>query len=84
MLCFETQLILCLVEGVLYRIEFLVVGNFFDKRLDFLQTCFNVIQILAGAVIETVNDHNLRLRIGVLEQIVFRDGDCISDPNEST
>ena len=50
----------------------LVVGDVFDKRLDFPQTCLNVFQLLAGAVIGAVNVLNLLLKIGVLEQVVFR------------
>ena len=55
MLCFETRLVFCLLECVIYGLEALVVGDVFDKRLDFPQTCFNVFQFLAGTVIGAVN-----------------------------
>ena len=73
MLCFETRLIFCLLECVIYGLETLVVGDIFDERLDFPQTCFNAFQFLAGTVIGTVNILNLLLKIGVLKQIVFRE-----------
>lgn len=51
MFCLEPRLVFCLLEGVIYRLELLVVGDVFDKRLDFPQTCFNAFQFLAGTVI---------------------------------
>ena len=73
MLCLEPRLVFCLLEGVIYRLEPLVVGDVFDKRLDFPQTCFNAFQFLAGTVIGAVNILDLLLKIGVLEQVVFRE-----------
>ncbi|CAN4038888.1 Class I SAM-dependent methyltransferase, partial [Dysosmobacter welbionis] len=73
MLCLEPRLVFCLLEGIIYRLEPLVVGDIFDERLDFPQTCFNAFQFLAGTVIGTVNILNLLLKIGVLKQIVFRE-----------
>ena len=51
MLCLEPRLVFCLLEGVIYRLEPLVVGDIFDKRLDFPQSRFNAFQFLADAVI---------------------------------
>ena len=73
MLCLEPRLVFRLLEGVIYRLEPLVVGDIFDKRLDFPQTCFNAFQLLAGAVIGAVNVLDLLFKIGVLEQVVFRE-----------
>ena len=73
MLCFETRLIFCLLECVIYGLEPLVVGDVFDKRLDFPKTCFHNFQFLAGTVIGAVNILDLLLKIGVLEQVVFRE-----------
>ena len=73
MLCFETRLIFCLLECVIYGLEALVVGDVFDKRLDFPQTCFNAFQFLAGTVIGAVNILDLLLKIGVLKQVVVRE-----------
>lgn len=70
MLCLEPRLVFCLLEGIIYRLEPLVVGDIFDERLDFPQTCFNAFQFLAGTVIGTVNILNLLLKIGVLKQVV--------------
>ena len=55
MLCLEPRLVFCLLEGVIYRLEPLVVGDIFDKRLDFPQSRFNAFQFLADAVIGAVN-----------------------------
>ena len=46
---------------------------FFNKRLDFPQTCFNDFQFLAGTIIGAVNILDLLLKIGVLEQVVVRE-----------
>ena len=73
MLCFETRLIFCLLECVIYGLEPLVVGDVFDKRLDFPQSRFDAFQFLAGAVIGAVNVLDLLFKIGVLEQVVFRE-----------
>ena len=73
MLCFETRLVFRLLEGIIYGFEALVVGDIFDKRLDFPQSCFNDFQFLACAVIGSVNVLDLLLKIGVLEQVVFRE-----------
>ena len=73
MLCLEPRLVFCLLEGVIYRLEPLVVGDIFDKRLDFPQSRFNAFQFLADAVIGAVNVLDLLLKIGVLEQVVFRE-----------
>ena len=73
MLCFETRLIFCLLECVIYGLEPLVVGDVFDKRLDFPQSRFDAFQFLAGAVIRAVNVLDLLFKIGVLEQVVFRE-----------
>ena len=73
MLCFETRLIFCLLECVIYGLEALVVGDVFDKRLNFPQTCFNAFQFLAGTVIGAVNILDLLLKISVLKQVVFRE-----------
>lgn len=51
----------CLLECVIYGLEALVVGDVFDKRLDFPQTCFNAFQFLAGTVIGAVNILDLLL-----------------------
>ena len=72
-LCLETRLVFRLLEGVIYGLEALVVGDVFDKRLDFPQSRFNAFQFLAGAVIGAVNVLDLLLKIGVLEQVVFRE-----------
>ena len=73
MLCFETRLIFCLLECVIYGLEPLVVGDVFAKRLDFPQSRFDAFQFLAGAVIRAVNVLDLLFKIGVLEQVVFRE-----------
>ena len=73
MLCLETRLVFRLLEGVIYRLEALVVGDVLDKRLDFPQPRFNAFQLLAGTVIRAVNVLDLLLKIGVLEQVVFRE-----------
>ena len=73
MLCLETRLVFRLLEGVIYGLEALVVGDVLDKRLDFPQSRFNAFQFLAGAVIGAVNILDLLLKIGVLEQVVFRE-----------
>ena len=72
-LCFETRLVFCLLECVIYGLEALVVGDVFDKRLDFPQSRFNAFQFLADAVIGAVNVLDLLFKIGVLEQVVFRE-----------
>ena len=72
-LCFEARLVFRLLEGVIYGLEALVVGDVFDKRLDFPQSSFNTFQFLASAVIGAVNILDLLLKIGVLEQVVFRE-----------
>ena len=72
-LCLETRLIFRLLEGVIYGLEALVVGDIFDERLDFPQSRFNAFQLLAGAVIGAMNILDLLLKIGVLEQVVFRE-----------
>ena len=73
MLCFETRLIFCLLECVIYGLEALVVGDVFYNRLNIPQTCFNVFKLLAGTVIGAVNVLDLLFKIGVLEQVVFRE-----------
>ena len=73
MLCLETRLVFRLLEGVIHGLEALIVGDVFDKRLDFPQTCFNAFQFLAGTVIGAVNILDLLLKIGVLKQVVFRE-----------
>ena len=73
MLCLETRLILCLLEASYTGLRALVVGDVFDKRLDFPQPRFNAFQFFAGAVIRAVNVLNLLLKIGVLKQVVFRE-----------
>ena len=50
----------------------MVVGDVFDKRLDFPQSRFDAFQFLAGTVIRAVNILDLLLKVGVLKQIVFR------------
>ena len=40
---------------VIYGLEALVVGDVFDKRLDFPQPRFNAFQFLAGTVIGAVH-----------------------------
>ena len=72
-LCLETRLIFFLLEGVIDRLEALIIGDVFDKRLDFPQSRFNAFQFLAGAVIGAMNILDLLLKIGVLEQVVFRE-----------
>ena len=72
-LCLETRLVFRLLEGVIHGLEALIVGDVFDKRLDFPQTCFNAFQFLAGTVIGAVNILDLLLKIGVLKQVVFRE-----------
>ena len=72
-LCLETWLVFRLLEGVIHGLEVLVVGDIFDERLDFPQSCFNAFQFLTGTVIGTVNILDLLLKIGVLEQVVFRE-----------
>ena len=73
MLCLEPRLVFCLLEGVIYRLEPLVVGDIFDKRLGFSQSRFDAFQFLAGAVTGAVNVLDLPFKIGVLEQVVFRE-----------
>ena len=73
MLCLETRLVFRLLEGVIYGLETLVVGDVLDKRLDFPQSRFNAFQFLAGTVIGAVNILDLLLKIVVLEQVVFRE-----------
>ena len=72
-LCLETRLVFRLLEGVIYGLEAMVVGDVLDKRLDFPQSRFNAFQFLAGAVIGAMNILDLLLKIGVLEQVVFRE-----------
>ena len=57
----------------IYGLEALVVGDVLDKRLDFPHSRFNAFQFLAGAVIGAVNILDFLLKIGVLEQVVFRE-----------
>ena len=57
----------------IHRLETLIIGDVFDKRLDFPQSRFNTFQFLAGTVIGAVNVLDLLLKIGVLEQVVFRE-----------
>ena len=73
--CFALKpgLSFCLLECVIYGLEPLVVGDIFDKRLDFPKTCFHNFQFLSGTVIGAVNILDLLLKIGVLEQVVFRE-----------
>lgn len=71
--CLETWLVFRILEGVIHGLETLVVGDILDERLDFPQTCFNAFQFLAGTVIGAVNILDLLLKIGVLEQVVFRE-----------
>lgn len=73
MLRLETMLIFRLLESVIHGLEPLVVGDVFDKRLDFTQTCFHGFQFLAGTVIGAVNVLNLLLKVGVLEKVVLRE-----------
>ena len=73
MLCFEARLVFRSLKGIIHGLEALVVGDVLDKRLDFPQSCFNAFQFLAGAVIGAVNVLDLLLKIGVLEQVVFRE-----------
>ena len=73
MLCFEARLVFRSLKGIIHGLEALVVGDVLDKRLDFPQSCFNAFQFLAGAVIGAVNILDLLLKIGVLEQVVFRE-----------
>ncbi len=73
MLCLETRLIFRLLEGVIYGLEALIIGDVFYKRLDFPQSRFNTFQLLAGTVIRAVNVLNLLLKIGILKQIIFRE-----------
>ena len=73
MLCLETRLIFCLLEGIIHRLETLIVGDVFDKRLDFPQPRFNAFQLLAGTVIRAVNILDFLLKICVLKQIIFRE-----------
>ena len=40
-LCLEPRFIFCLLEGIIYRLEALIIGDVFDKRLDFPQLRFN-------------------------------------------
>lgn len=70
MLCLKTRLVFSLLEGVIYGLEPLVVGDVLDKRLDFPQSRFNAFQLLAGTVIRAVNVLDLLLKISVLEQVV--------------
>ena len=72
-LCLETRLVFRLLECVIYGLEALVVRDVLDKRLNFPQPRFNAFQLLAGAVIGAMNILDLLLKIGVLEQIVFRE-----------
>ena len=67
MLCLETRLVFRLLEGVIYGLEALVVGDVLDKRLDFTQSRFNAFQLFTSAVIGAMNILNLLLKIGVLE-----------------
>ena len=72
-LCLETRLVFRSLKGIIHGFEALVVGDVLDKRLDFPQSRFNAFQFLAGAVIGAVNILDLLLKIGVLEQVVFRE-----------
>ena len=72
-LCFEARLVFRSLKGTIHGFEALVVGDVLDKRLDFPQSRFNAFQFLAGAVIGAVNVLDLLLKIGVLEQVVFRE-----------
>ena len=73
MLCFEARLVFRSLKGIIHGLEALVVGDVFDKRLDFPQSRFNTFQFLAGTVIGAVNILDLLLKISVLEQVVFRE-----------
>ena len=77
-LCFEARLVFRSLKGIIHRLETLIIGDVFDKRLDFPQTCFNVFQLLAGAVIGAVNILDLLLKIGVLKQIIL--GEIVERP----
>ena len=72
-LCLETRLVFRSLKGIIHGFEALVVGDVLDKRLDFPQSRFNAFQFLAGAVIGAVNVLDLLFKIGVLEQVVFRE-----------
>ena len=59
------------MESVVNRLEHLVVGDIFDERPDFTQTCLNPFQLLAGTLVGTVNIVRLLLKVSILQQIVF-------------
>ena len=70
-LCLETRLVFRFLEGIIQRLEALIIGDVFDKRLDFPRARFNAFQLLADTVIRAVNVLDLLLKISVLEQVVF-------------
>lgn len=70
-LCSESYLVLCLLEGIIDRLEPLIVTVIFYEWLHFSQTSFHTFQLIAGTSERAVDIINLSLKISIVEKIIL-------------